>query len=131
MAKRLPAPLLSLPEQDTLKAGHRRGGWSAVANQEELAALRDAFDGPDGPEPFQHVRCAKWRGYDGHYVLCRVQVPGKQPFYADLARGGRGQSYQFQNDCIQLTEDQWRRVTMRGDCDWFDLHEPEQEEEET
>lgn len=107
-----------LSEQRTL-ARHKGSGWSSGVDKEEREALQRAFDGPDGPCPAKDVVAAKFREYDGHYVICRCQPPGQQPFYADLARGRTGQDYQFQNDSLDLTELQWKNVTIPEECDSF------------
>jgi len=109
---------VTLPAKQALR-GHKGLGWSGDFTAEEREALQAAFDGQHGPCPFEHVTAAKFRAYDGHYVVCRVEPPGVLPFYADLARGRRGQPYQFQNDSLDLTDLQWRSLSIPEECDWF------------
>jgi hypothetical protein len=109
---------MTLPTRQNLR-GHKGTGWSSGVNAEEREALQRAFDGPHGPCPFEHVAAAKFRVYDGHYVVCRVEPPGQQPFYADLARGRQGQDYEFQNDSLEMTDWQWKHVSIPEECDSF------------
>lgn len=111
----------TLPGQASLARGHKGRGWSRAIGAEEYEALQRAFDGPQGPQPFEYVTAAKFRVYDGHYVVCRVEPPGARPFYADLARGHAGQTYQFQNDSMELTDEEWRCLSIPPECDGFTL----------
>lgn len=108
--------------------GHKGRGWSRSFSAEEYEALRAAFDGPQGPYPFDQVRAAKFRSHDGHYVVVQALTPGGGHCYADLARAGTGKPYQFQNDSLEFTDREWRGLSIPEECDWFEL--PEEEEKE-
>lgn len=104
-------------------------GVSTGINKEEREALAVAFNGPEGPWPFDWAQEFKFRAYDGHYVVVRGLAPKEQGgryVYADLARGQTGQGYQFQNDSLEMSDYQWSKLSIPEECDWFDI--PEEEE---
>lgn len=96
-------------------------GVSTGSNSEERAALRAAFDGPEGPWPYDWVSEMKFREYDGHYVVVKGVTPEGHYVYADLARGSKGQTYQFQNDSLELTDEEWKGLWIPEECDSFEL----------
>lgn len=65
-------------------------GVSTSINKEERSALERAFEA-EGPCSFEYATAFKFRAYDGHYVVVRLEPPGQEPFYADLARGATGE----------------------------------------
>lgn len=102
-------------------------GVSTSINKEEREALARAF-AQEGPCSFEYATAFKFRAYDGHYVVVRLEPPGQDPFYADLARGAKGDTYQFQNDSLEFTEEQWAKLRIPADCDWFEVPDPVMEE---
>lgn len=101
----------------------KRNVSTGKGTAEEMEQLAAAFNGPEGPCPFEHATQFKWRAYDGHYVVVRLEPPGQDPFYADLARGAKYKPYQFQNDSMELTEAEWKGLMMDPECDGFELPE--------
>jgi len=93
-------------------------GVSTVINTEEREALARAF-AAEGPCDFKYATAFKARAYDGHYVVVRLEPPKQAPFYADLARGAAGDTYEFQNDSLDFTDAQWKALRIPDACDWF------------
>ncbi len=94
-------------------------GVSTAISADERECLERAFNGPEGPCGWEHATAWKFRNYDGHYVVVRLEPPGQAPFYADLARGSTGETYQFQNDSLDFTPAQWKALSIPDQCDWF------------
>jgi hypothetical protein len=102
-------------------------GVSTRATKQERESLREWFDDYFRGDPnFSHVTGMKFREYDGHYVVLRVERPGQHPFYVDAARAGESKPWQCQNDAIEMTEKQWNALSIPAECDWFEI--PEEEE---
>ena len=111
--------------RSAVKIVNKGKGVSTSMSEGECAALQLSF-AADGPDKWEYVTQWKFRVYDGHYVVVRIEPPGKLPFYADLARGRGAEKYEFQNDSLEMTDWQWQRLSIPVECDWFDIpDEPE------